>query len=333
MRLADDIGARRAVVTSLALSVAALLAVALAPSLAVLLMAALMVGVAQASGNPGTNKLIAVHVPAGSRGVITGVKQSGVQAGTFLGGVLLPIGAALWGWRGAVLASAVLTAVILTASKWTLPSDPTATGHGLVGVARAGLPTDTLRRLSLYGLLLGAAGSAVFTFLPLYAQDELGQTPLAAGSALALTGLVGVGARIGWARLAETSLGPQRVLRVIALIAVVSAGSFLASPSAGAGPMWAGAVLAGLSLSGWNAVAMLAVIQEMPPGAIGKASGVVVVGFYTGIAVGAPVFGWSVDSTGSYRFGWAAVGASAAAAWLLMRTRMDTKRASGVASG
>ena len=60
---------------------------------------ALVGGVGQAIANPATNKLISMHVPPGKRGIITGIKQSGVQAGTFLGGLLLPVITLSFGWR------------------------------------------------------------------------------------------------------------------------------------------------------------------------------------------------------------------------------------------
>ena len=86
--LTDRIGARRATVVTLIASGGALAAMSVSPVFALVAFFALVGGVGQAIANPATNKLISMHVPAGRRGVITGIKQSGVQVGTFLGGLL-----------------------------------------------------------------------------------------------------------------------------------------------------------------------------------------------------------------------------------------------------
>ena len=47
----------------------------------------------------------------------------------------------------------------------------------------------------------------MFTYLPLYAEEVLGFGDQAAGWAVSLMGLVGIGARIAWGRAAELRLG------------------------------------------------------------------------------------------------------------------------------
>ncbi|MDH5521017.1 MAG: MFS transporter, partial [Acidimicrobiia bacterium] len=90
----DRIGARRGTIFSLFVSFVGLAALTLAPTFGLLVIAALGTGVTQGIANPATNKLISLHVPPGRRGIITGIKQSGVQAGTAFGGILLPAMAA-----------------------------------------------------------------------------------------------------------------------------------------------------------------------------------------------------------------------------------------------
>ncbi|MGD2043776.1 MAG: MFS transporter, partial [Acidimicrobiia bacterium] len=107
-RLTDRLGAVRSVVGTLAAGGAALAALALSPNYAVLIVAAILTGFPNGWGNPSTNALIVDNVPPGSRGVLTGIKQSGVQVGFFLGGMLLPLFAGLWSWRLAVLAFLVM---------------------------------------------------------------------------------------------------------------------------------------------------------------------------------------------------------------------------------
>src|SRR2546428_2399419 len=68
-------------------------------------------GVSVAFGNPATNQLAARVVQAGRHGIVTGVKQSGVQIGAFLAGLVLPGVAGAAGWRSALGGCARLGAV------------------------------------------------------------------------------------------------------------------------------------------------------------------------------------------------------------------------------
>jgi len=52
-------------------------------------------------------------------------------------------------------------------------------------------------------------------------------------------------------------------------------------------------------------VGMLAVMDFSPEGAVGKGTGLVLLGFLLGLAFGAPLMGFSVDELGTYTVGWA----------------------------
>ena len=54
---------------------------------------------------------------------------------------------------------------------------------------------------------------------------------------------------------------------------------------------------------------MLAVMDFTPSTLVGRGTGLVLLGFLFGLAVGAPILGYSVDLTGSYVPGW--IGAAA----------------------
>ena len=68
--------------------------------------------------------------------------------------------------------------------------------------------------------------------------------------------------------------------------------------------MWVAVGLMALSSQSYNAAATMALIRSVPPGAAGRASGVMFVGFHGGIATGPLLFGWMIDSTGSYPTVW-----------------------------
>ena len=298
----DRLGARRATIVTIVLSIIALAGIAAAPSYSLLVVAAFIGGVAQSFANPSTNKLISLHVEPGRRGVITGIKQSGVQFGTFMAGAALPGLTLAFGWRVAVAVFAGLAAAAAALALTTVPHDP-QTEHAAASLSAAGPLPSIIYRLAVYGFLLGAAGTAIFTYLPLYAEERLGFSTSTAGVAVAVSGLVGIVARIAWGRIAEHTLGAAKSLLIIAGLAVAAAG-VLAAAVVWTPLVWLGVMLTGASASAWNTVGMLAIIQTVPSTRAGRGSGIVLLGFLAGLAFGAPLFGWSVDLLGTYTPGW-----------------------------
>ncbi len=311
---ADKIGARNATLFSLGVSAVSLVLIGIAPTFLLLASAVLLTGVTHAITNPATNKLVSLYVDPGRRGVIMGVKQSGVQAGNALGGAVLPVMAVAAGWRFGVTLAVVFPVVGAGLTLWSVPKDSRSDSTA----SRVGLGSgDGIGRLAVYGFLLGLGGTAIFTYLPLFGQETLGLDPVAAGSAISVIGIVGVVGRIGWGRIAEAVLGSDRALLVLALLSVVVGALLVAAPLLGPWVIWVVAALAGLSVAAWNTVGMLAVIERVPVAAAGRASGTVMLGFLGGLGLGAPAFGRSVDVLGDYRPGWVAVTACFVAASLL----------------
>ncbi len=77
-----------------------------------------------------------------------------------------------------------------------------------------------------------------------------------------------------------------------------------AADQVGPALLWIGVVAAGLSSSSWNSVAMLAVVHDAGAQRTGRASGVVMLGFFAGLGSGPPLFGYTVDATGRYDAMW-----------------------------
>ncbi len=293
-RITDRIGGKRAILGVFLVASISYLIMGLAVAFWVMFVATVFGAWSQSGGNPSTNKLIAEDLPQGERGVVTGIKQSGVQATVFLGGLVLPSVAIAVGWRGAYLLLAGVPVLLALFAAWVVP-------HSEDGEIRRGESARPLPRaitwLAGYGFLLGFAGSVSF-LVPLFAEEELGLDPRAAGVAAAVIGLTAFLARIGWARVSELLSDYMLPLTAIALLSVASAVVMLASPTWGTWLLWLGAVLIGVSSAAWNAVGMLAVMNEAGAIATGRASGTVVFGFLAGLGLGPPIYGAIVDSVG-----------------------------------
>lgn len=302
---ADMIGGRRATIATLVIAGVALVGVGAAPGFGVMMAAACLAGIASGSSNPATNRLISEEFAIGKQSLIVGVKQSGVQMGVFLGGWLLPVFAMWWGWRWAVVAFAVVPLVFAGVYSAT-PARRSGGRQDTAGPLFDRIPR-LIYRLGIYGFTMGTGMSVVLAYLPLYAEEVLGMSQGQAGLALAVTGLVGIVARLGWARIAEGRFGSVRSLRIIALLAVVMGLVLAFGHHLGSWTIWLAAALTGLSGSAWNAVGMLAIIQMLPTSLSGRGSGVVLLGFLTGLGLGAPLVGLSVDRLGDYTPGWLAI--------------------------
>ena len=135
-------------------------------------------------------------------------------------------------------------------------------------------------------------------------------------------GFTAFAARILWARHVERRSEFLGSLGTIAVLAVFASALLLAS-SGWTWLLWPGAVLTGASSSAWNSVGMLAVINEAGA-ATGRASGFVLLGFLTGLGIGPPIYGATIDATGSYTLMWLISIAAAAVAvglvWVWRRT-------------
>ncbi len=300
-RVTDQVGGKAAFAGLFAISAAGFLLLAAAPGYLLLFPAAALAAAAQASANPATNKLIALHLPAGQRGVVTGIKQSGVQVGVFIGGLAVPLGAETLGWRLTVVLVALVPLAALPLAVAVIPPDRPARAE--LPRATGGPLPPAIWWLTGYGFLLGFAGSVTF-LLPLFVEEALGRSPLLGGAAAGTVGLVAAFGRIGWARAAELLGRYALPLGWIAALSVAAAALFGAATSLGLAGLWAGVVVTGLGSSTWNSVGMLAVMDEVGPARAGRASGVVMFGFLTGLGAGPPLFGFTVDETGSYAAMW-----------------------------
>ncbi|MYW03278.1 MFS transporter [Streptomyces sp. SID3343] len=306
-RVVDRIGPRRCLVALLVVSALSLALIGSAPGLGLLMGAVALGGLPQALANPATNKAIMAGVPAARRGAVTGTKQSGVQLGAFAAGLPLAALAQVAGWRGAVWTAA---GAALVAAWWAvrvLPVDPPTNPVPAVWV-----PRGTVAWLASFSVLLGSGIASVNTYLALYGAERLGLGLTAAGALVAVLGTAGIVGRVGWSRVAARPGGSRWLPGGLAAGAVGAA--VLLAVSASAGPLvWVAACGVGVFAVSANAVSMVSVMQRAAPGRAGQDSALVSAGFFTGFAVGPPLFGVLADA-GHYGPGWLLVAGEFAAA-------------------
>jgi predicted MFS family arabinose efflux permease len=307
--LVDRFGGRRSLLALFAVGSAGIVVAAAAPGYAGLVAGAALAGVAVALGNIATNQLIARHVEPTRQGILTGVKQSGVQVGAFLAGATLPALAEAWGWRWALAGSALLAGAGVAGTLVTVPhhSGRFELPHDL-GEAGSGPLGPAVNRLTAYSTLMGLGIGAAAAYLPLYAVEELGTGRRTAGLAAGLMGLVGVVARVWWGRRHDRTTTPvTRTLLILAAGSVLAGVLVWAAEAAGVVFLWAGAIALGATAVAWNALGMLSIVRDVDPSRAGRASGRVLLGFFAGYLAGPVSFGAVVDATDAYAPSWAGV--------------------------
>lgn len=315
--IADRRGGRLTLLAVFVLAALAIAGYAAAPTYLALLGATIFGGLCQGVSNPASNRLVMENFPPKRRGLITGIKQAGEMVALVLCGALLPVGALAIGWRGALALASLVPAFAIVL---VLVGVPARRGpeYRATDPREAGPISAQVRWLAGHALLMGLSGGAISAYLPLYAHESVGLSIIAAGQVVALIGVVAIVGRVLWGHFAgrsESSIDP------LIAISVLAAGGAIAMGAAswfGPAMLVAGAIVWGASQLSYGSVSMLAAMNAATHQNAGRASGVVLVGFSLGLMSGPPLFGGSVDLTGSYGPGFIGVVADLASATTLV---------------
>ena len=302
-QLCDQLGGRRSMALVLIIAGVTAVFMAVVPGFWLLLIGMGFAGFAQGLANPSTNKAIALGIMADRRGVMTGLKQSGVQLSVFATGFSMPAISAAFGWRAGLWITAGISFAALlglgaiTELSATQPSGGTEGNPASEEAAGARL-SPFVYQVGVYGFLLGIIGGGIGRFTPLFAEEAVGFSPAAAGIVFGLAGLVAIPARVASGVLLDRGIEPRRTLVILGWgSAVALVLTWLADPGPNA-ILWVATVLSGLTIGTWNTSANLAMVRQGVNA--GRASGVLVVGFMFGLTISGPIVGWSIDETGSY---------------------------------
>lgn len=304
--LVDTLGGKRMAALLFSVSAMSILAFSVSPSYPWLMVAVVASGFGLSGGNPVTNHLLSGHIAPGQRGLLIGVKQSGVKVGQFLAGSLLPMGALAIGWRSTLrVAALVFFCGVIVVYMFVPRVAQRERGTGQSPIVRGPLG-PTVWRLAVFASLMGMGSSAVNFHLPLYAFNNLGLGVRTAGLTVGVVGFIGIIARIAWGPLAERFSSPAVPLVILSTGSIVAQAAVWGSGTIGIALLWVGAVGLGLTAAVWNTVANYAIISA-EDGQPGRATGVMMTGFVIGLSIGPGLFGLGVEATGSYTIGWLGV--------------------------
>jgi predicted MFS family arabinose efflux permease len=297
-RLAERVGALRAMRGCLLATAACLAAAALAQSLVVLLVLLAIAGLGNAITQPAINLFMADQVPLARQGLAFGIKQSAIPAAVLASGLALPLVALPLGWRptfvGFALASLVIAAVVGRSARafGAFPPRPPAPR-----------PTRALVATAVGAALASAGPNSLGAYLVVSAVD-IGIAEGAAGVLAAAGSAISLITRIGFGERADR----RRDYGFAAVIGLLMAGSLgfalLASDSTGL--FVAGTFVAFALGWGWPGLFNLAVVDHNRD-APGAATGVTQTGIYLGAAGGPAAYGLLSTEIG-YSATWAVSG-------------------------
>jgi MFS family permease len=320
-RLADHIGALRAIRTSVLVTAAALVAAALAPSIAILFLVLAGAGVANAVAQPAINLFVAEQIPADRQGIGFGVKQSGIPAAILLSGLALPVLALPLGWRPTL----ALCALAPLGVGLALPR-----GQG-VHTSRRPASRRPSRALILtaVGAALATAGPNALGAYMVASAVHVGIGEGTAGLLAALASALSLAARITLGARADRR-HDYGLAAVIVLLAGGAVG-FVLMTSTTVAVFVAGSLVAFTLGWGWPGLFNLFVVsshRETP----GSATGVSQTGIYVGAAGGPAAFGLLAAGPGYPAAFTAAAVAALVAAGVLWLARRETARTEAIGS-
>ncbi|MBT7664938.1 MAG: MFS transporter [Rhodospirillaceae bacterium] len=296
-------------------SQAALLAAALglglagaAPIWPVALAGAVLIGIGSGPLNPAGSRILARHAPLRWQPLVFSIKQTGTPIGGMLAGLLLPPLMALYDWRIAVAAIALIPFLTLLGLQFIRNDldDDRDPEHrisvaGIVDALRVIVTSRPLATLVVAGYFYTFAQMAILSFMVIYLEEENGLTKAFAGGIFAVIHASAIPARILWGLAAGRLFSSWALL---GLIGILMAGSIVAvSFFTTAWPTWLTvlvAVMLGASTNGVLGLLLAEFARLAPPGKVGEVTGGGQFFLFFGIVSGPPIFGAIVEYGGGY---------------------------------
>lgn len=296
-------------------SQAALLAAALglglagaAPIWPIAIAGAVLIGIGMGPLNPAGSRILARHAPLRWQPLVFSIKQTGTPIGGMLAGLLLPPLMALYDWRIAVAAIALIPFLMLLGLQFIREDldDDRDPGHritlaGITDALRVIVTSRPLLTLVAAGYFYTFAQMAILSFIVIYLEAENGLSKAFAGGIFAVIHGSAIPARILWGLAAGRLFSSWVLLGLIGILMAVSivAMSFFTT----AWPTWLTvlvAVMLGVSTNGVLGLLLAEFARLAPPGKVGEVTGGGQFFLFFGIVSGPPIFGAIVEYGGGY---------------------------------
>ena len=287
------------------------LALCAVPWLPAMVVGAVFIGLGYGPITPASSHLLARTTPKAQMSLVFSIKQTGVPLGSMLAGAIVPPLALLIDWQLSMLVVAALCLVCAGVSqslRADLDSDRQADLHirwgSLIDPIRMVLAHRALLTMASCSFMFSMVQLSLTTYLVTFLHDDLSYGLVAAGLALSVTQLGGIGGRVAWGYVADRWLGARAMLLLLAsMMAVCALGSAFLTTDTPHGVVIAILVCFGASAIGWNGVYLAEVARRAPPGMASMATGGTLAFTFLGVVLGPPMFGALSGLFGTYRAG------------------------------
>ncbi len=281
------------------------------PWLPAMVLGAVFIGLGYGPITPASSHLLARTTPPAQMSLVFSIKQTGVPLGSMLAGAIVPPLALLidWQWSmGVVAALCLLCAGVSQGMRAELDSDRQADARirwgSLIEPIRMVLAHRALFTMAACSFMFSMVQLSLTTYLVTFLHDDLSYGLVAAGLALSVTQLGGIGGRVVWGYVADRWLGARRMLLLLAsMMALGAFASVFLTTETPHGVVIAILVGFGASAIGWNGVYLAEVARRAPPGMASMATGGTLAFTFLGVVLGPPLFGALSGLFGTYRAG------------------------------
>ncbi|WP_245672767.1 MFS transporter [Aldersonia kunmingensis] len=297
----DRIGERKVLVSGLGLLCAAAAAASFTGPYILLGTFLLLGGMAAASTNGASGRVIVGWFPPHRRGLAMGIRQTAQPLGVGLGAITLPSVASAYSISAALLVPAVMAGLAAVGCLLGIidPPRPDTAHASKTGLLANPYRKDaTLWRIHGVSVLLVIPQMTVWTFALVWLHDDYGWSLPAAGALVTAAQLLGAGGRIGAGALSDAVGSRMRPLRWIATAAVVTMAALAATSWVGwwiAIPLL---VIASVITVSDNGLAFTAIAEIAGPYWSGRGLGVQNTGQNLAGAAIPPLFGLLITTTG-----------------------------------
>ncbi len=271
----DRLGERLVLTVGSALTAAAALGAALSQSLVALSAFLLLGGMAAASSNSASGRLVVGWFEPQQRGLAMGIRQMAQPLGVGLGALVIPRLAETAGIGAALVFPAAVCAVAAAVCALGV-RDPARPPRAEATVAQLANPyrtSPTLARIHLVSVLLVIPQSVVWTFTLVWLMADNGWSAGSAGALVTLAQVLGALGRVGAGRWSDRVGSRLRPIRVIAVAAAVAMLTLALSDAADWAWSVAAMIVASVVTVSDNGLAFTAIAEIAGPFWSGRALG------------------------------------------------------------
>lgn len=296
----DRFGERLVLGLGSALTAAAGFAAASVDSLVAVGAFLLLGGMAAASSNSASGRLVVGWFPPRQRGLVMGIRQTATPLGVGLGALVIPRLAESHGVSVALMFPAVVCAVTAIISTFGVvdPPRPPRSEAPAEHLANPYRGSTVLWRIHAVSVLLVVPQAVLWTFTLVWLMTERGWSAASAGAMVTVTQLLGAGGRIAAGRWSDVVGYRLRPIRTIALAAALTVGLLALTDWFDSPVSVALMVIASVITVSDNGLAFTGIAEIAGPFWSGRALGTQNTSQHLASAVASPVFGGLIGVAG-----------------------------------